>query len=706
LLAFLIDFGRLYDVAVLFRNSIIAMVAMFSVAILAAAHYSVAAAEIVLTNAAQVRALTPVQAQEHFPARLRGVVISEAESEGDGLVMLDETAGIYLSGPYSLVSQLHRGDSIEAEGVCDPGEFAPLLLLKNFLKLGIKQIPKPRQATFEQMIGGGLDAQWVEVSGVVRRCEPVSPGQTRWKCELATGGGRLAVDLTAPRSPDALVDAEVRLRGICFSQVNRNRQLLSLDLFVPHNVPVTVERPAPTDPYARPVCPIGSLLQFAPDGNYGHRVHVRGVVTAYQPGKQLWIQDAERGLRVHTQQTESLDLGDAVEVLGFPIRGEYSPILENAVFRKSAAGGPPVPRLLKNLADAFNDDADLVQVEARLSEVQSTLDGCALFLTEGGESFKALLYGTGDRFPMPARWKTGSRLRLTGICSVIADQNSAPGTGVTEPQSFQMLLRSPGDVLVLNPAPWLNWKKAVWLLGAISFGLLLIVVAVLSFARRRLREQTVQRALAETELAAILKERNRMAREIHDTLAQGLGAISMQLELAKDYLPPAPDGAQKHLEQASALVRSSLADARNTIWNMRAQVLETGDLATALKGILQQLTDGTKMKFHLRVSGQPRRLAPLVENDLLRIGQEAITNAVRHAHPEVIFVGLEFGWKTMQLLVRDDGRGFDVANPPPSEGGFGLLGIRERVAQLGGQLKLQSHPDQGTEFLVTLPVPT
>jgi len=663
------------------------------------------AGELVLTNAAQVRSLSPAQAQEHWPARLSGVVVSEAEAGGDGIVLLDSTAGIFISGPYSLLSQLHRGDSVEVDGVCDPGEFAPLLLLKNFRQIGQRKVPAPHRATFDEVISGSQDAQWVEISGVVRSAEPVPWGVRRWKFDLGTGGGRLAVVVISSNSPERFVDAEVRLRGICFYQVNQNRQVIQPELFVPHEILVQVETPAPPDPFSAPIYPIGSLLQFTPQGSYGHRRHVQGIVTACQPGKQLWVQDEAGGIRAFIRQTNSLAPGDLVDLVGFPIRGDYSPVLEDAVFQKKEPGPEPRPTSLGSPAEALTKDACLIRLNASLTGIQPSMDGCVLLLTEGGESFKALLTRVERPVKLPAKWQVGSRVAVTGICSVTAAEGNSPASGLSRPTAFQILLRSAEDVAIIRPAPWLNSERAVWLLGATSLALLVIILAVFLVARRRLREQALHRELAEAELAAILKERNRLAREIHDTLAQGLTAISMQIELVKDKFAKDASSAGKHLDQARALVRTSLADARGAIWNMRAQVLEEGDLAEALSGVLQQLAGGTSIKCHFQQTGPVRRLAPQVENDLLRIGQEAITNAIRHARPQEVLVQLEFDARRLKMLVRDDGVGFDVSHPPKSESGFGLLGMRERIQQLGGEFSLRSRPGEGTEFSIELPVP-
>lgn len=655
-----------------------------------------------LQTVSEVRALTPAQAGAHLHAKLRGVIVGQAEPDRSAIVVSDETAGLYLTGPSNVVTQLRRGDLVEVEGTTDPGQFAPFLHIETCRKIGTRPIPEPRPVTFDQLIGGWLDAQWVEISGVVRRCETLNATDPleKSRLELATGGGRLSVELGTAATPDELVDAEVRLRGLCFYEVNKNRQVLNPLLLVPPEVPVRVETPPPKNAFDTRVRSIASLLQFTPDRIYGHRVQVHGTVTHYRRGEALWICDSERGLRAQVRQRDALQPGDQVDVLGFPTRGGYGPALEDAVFRKTADGTLPPPKRLPDVAAAFDNDANLVQLDAQLTEVQPTLDGYTLTFSEDNTLFKAVLRADVARIP----WRPGSRLRLAGICSVDAG-DVEPLTGIMSPQAFQILLRSRDDVTLLQSAPWWSGSGAVWLLGGLSFGLLVMIGLVTFLARRRLREQAAERALSEAEFTAILKERNRMAREIHDTLAQGLGAISVQLELVKDGLPPDSNGARQHLEQAHTLVRSSLADARNSIWNMRSQVLETGDLASALDGILRQLTDGTGVKSELRVAGTPRRLPPIVENNLLRIGQEAITNAVRHGRPRNITVNLTFDEKTVRLAVSDDGCGFAAGKPPTaaSDGGFGLLGMRERAAQLAGGITIESAPDRGTQVVVQLP---
>ncbi|MRR37936.1 sensor histidine kinase, partial [bacterium] len=362
----------------------------------------------------------------------------------------------------------------------------------------------------------------------------------------------------------------------------------------------------------------------------------------------------------------------------------------------------PIPNRLDRPATALQHDSDLVELEGTIQEQWLALDGCRLKLVDQTNAFSALL-SLAAGSPVPRGWLPGSRVRVTGICMVNA---GSPGVsaGTIDPQSFEILLRSPADLLVLQPPPWWTPEHIIWVLGAIIGALLLAVLGFSWNHRRHMREQVLARARSEAEFAAVWNERNRIARELHDTLAQGLGAISMQLEVAKRKLP-ADSEARGALEEARILARSNLAESRNAIWNMRSQVLETGDLPGALRNILHSLTEGTKSKGDLFVRGRCRRLAPVTENNLLRICQEAITNAAKYASADRIEVVLEYGERQLQLSVLDDGCGFDPRHPPASDSGFGLVGMRERAAQMHGQLTVTSQLGEGTLLTLILPLP-
>ena len=207
------------------------------------------------------------------------------------------------------------------------------------------------------------------------------------------------------------------------------------------------------------------------------------------------------------------------------------------------------------------------------------------------------------------------------------------------------------------------------------------------------------------QFSTVLAERNRMARDIHDTLAQGFVGISLQLEAVGKMLDESPHRAKQHLDLAQNMVSHSLTEARRSVWDLRSHALDSADLATALSDIARQLTSGTSVQAQLSVVGTPRRFDDAIENNLLRIGQEALTNTMKHARATKIHIELSFHAEYIQLGIRDDGCGFDANDQPHSgKGHFGLIGMRERVERLKGQLQLKSRPGAGTEILIKVPV--
>ncbi|RPI24400.1 MAG: sensor histidine kinase, partial [Chloroflexota bacterium] len=205
------------------------------------------------------------------------------------------------------------------------------------------------------------------------------------------------------------------------------------------------------------------------------------------------------------------------------------------------------------------------------------------------------------------------------------------------------------------------------------------------------------------ELGAV-EERNRLAREIHDTLAQGLAGITLQLETADAILDVGGDLSRVHdaVMQALLLARGNLEEARRSVMDLRAVPLEGRSLPEALADLVGSLKEGGISKVDLSISGENRPLSARLETGLYRIAQEAIANANRHAEARQIAIRLSFQPGQADLVIEDDGRGFNPEQVP--EGRYGLIGINERVRLLGGRLSVQSSPGSGTRLEVTLPL--
>jgi len=211
-----------------------------------------------------------------------------------------------------------------------------------------------------------------------------------------------------------------------------------------------------------------------------------------------------------------------------------------------------------------------------------------------------------------------------------------------------------------------------------------------------------QELVEQQRQAAILKERTRMARDIHDTLAQGFTGVVLQMEAAEEALfEEDPKNATKHVCRARELARESLGEARRSVHALRPQALEQAAFADALKAIIKNTTAGTPLRTEFQLQGQPRELSPVVEENLLHIGQEALTNALKHAHATKFQTRVRFESDAVRLEVRDNGEGFVVEDA--NGGGIGLIGMKERAEQIGATLSVSSNPGAGTRIVAVSP---
>ncbi|MDZ7950748.1 AAA family ATPase [Nostoc sp. DedQUE09] len=212
------------------------------------------------------------------------------------------------------------------------------------------------------------------------------------------------------------------------------------------------------------------------------------------------------------------------------------------------------------------------------------------------------------------------------------------------------------------------------------------------------RDITLQK---QAEGASILEERNRMAREIHDTLAQAFTGVLVHMGAISRLVKTNPEAIQSHIKTVRDLARSGLTEARRSVAALRPQLLEEGNLWTALERFVSSMQFSTETRLICEIVGTPYALPPDTENNLLRIGQEAFTNAVKYAHANEIRIELVYESTQCFLRIRDDGQGFEVNSTTLSQG-FGLLGMSERAEHIGAHLSIDSQLKQGTEVIVSV----
>jgi|GEM_PF-3002869 len=230
--------------------------------------------------------------------------------------------------------------------------------------------------------------------------------------------------------------------------------------------------------------------------------------------------------------------------------------------------------------------------------------------------------------------------------------------------------------------------------------ILATVMLILLLVRIRLWQQRLR-------FAAVVDERERIARDMHDTLEQSLVASRLQLDAAEAGIGR-PGLAEKHIGRARELVDRSMREAKASIWALRAGLSDEADIRAALSAIMGQALAGTRVQFHLGCEGEPYRLEPEAERQMVRIAQEAVTNALKHGSPRAINVELRFAPTGVEMKIRDDGAGFEAGDDgvaPTGKPGahYGLRGMHERAQTLAGTLQIHSRPGQGATVTVAVP---
>jgi signal transduction histidine kinase len=203
---------------------------------------------------------------------------------------------------------------------------------------------------------------------------------------------------------------------------------------------------------------------------------------------------------------------------------------------------------------------------------------------------------------------------------------------------------------------------------------------------------------------AVLSERNRIAREWHDTLVAGFSAISLQLEAIKSRLKQQPGRAEELIELTRRMVHHYRGEARRVIWDLRDSRPDSETLPEAVSNALHQVTDGRDVEGSLSIVGEPVRAPRELEHNVLRICQEALSNAIRHGEPRSLRLELEYTPAWLMVRVRDDGVGFEPDRMPGLTGHFGLTVMRERARRFGGTLRLESRPGDGTIVEAKVPL--
>jgi len=697
-----------------------------------------------LTNASAVLALSADEASSGRPVSVVGVVTAAEPSWTGRFFVQDPSGGIFVQ----LITnrQPVPGDIVQVEGVSSKGKYAPVISRPHWVKLGTAPQPKAKPVSAERLMSGAEDSQRVEVSGIVRTAEP-SGG--RIGLQIASGGYRFRAFF--PPSPDvdpqSLVGARVLVRGTAGATFNHGldfrQSIINVTLFVPDATDIIVEQPAPANPFGKPLVPLNSIAQYQHDPPLGYQVHVKGVVTYQRKGESIFLHDATGGLEVKTTLTNDVTPGETVEAVGFPAVANFLPVLEDAVFRNTGdtrSNLEPTNTTVADLQKGLHH-ADFVLLRGRL--IDRLVAGMGTDAAGAGIRTTLILQSSGAVFAVEKETSEantllsgipiGSLIEARGICLL-------DGNGDGTIKSFRLLLPTSHDVQVIEKPCWFTAQHLLISLVSV-FAVLIVAVGWtiwvanknsvlkslvqeketaqrdLQQAHDQLEQRVVERTAqlkvemtarkeSELQFRAVLTERTRLAQELHDTLEQTLTGIALQQDLVANQFGKNPDNASHHLKLARSLMRQSQADLHRSVWGLRSRAEEEFNLTNALITSVRQITEDTGVRVETETTGEPTPLSEVIEENLLRIGQEAVTNTVKHAAASAIKIELHFTPQQVVLQIHDDGKGFDPETcTGPKDGHFGLLGIKERTERMGGQVSITSAPFSGTTIRVEILTP-
>ncbi|MDB6124639.1 MAG: integral rane sensor signal transduction histidine kinase [Pedosphaera sp.] len=695
-----------------------------------------------LTNAADVISLSAERASSSIKVAVTGVVTAADPTMKGRFFLQDATGGVFVDNVHG--RRPEPGDLVEVSGISHAGAYAPIITAPTVKKIGTAPLPPARPVPIDQLMSGAEDSQRIEVSGIVRAARIDGP---RLVVDLASAGYRFRVYLPIPADidPQTLVAAQVRVRGTAAEAHNRSsRQLISVEVYVPLVSDFVVDKPESVNPFEKPVVPLNSLAQYRRDNSFDQRVHVRGTVTLQRLGENLFLQDAMGGgLQVHSRQMIAFAPGDLVEAVGFPRFENFRPVLGDAVLRKTSE--PPVAvtstavsieelRAGLHHADFISIQGKVIDRTARRLRRQGSnpMETQTVLIVQNTNLIFTVEREEPEQAASMAAIPIGSIIEVRGISLTDTDDEG-------KFKALRVLLPTSNSIRILHKPDWLTPQRL--LVGlAVACSLLIVIVswtvmvsqrnsALKSLIRERekaqielqnahdmleerVKERTEQlkfqitaRKESELQSKAVLGERTRLAQELHDTLEQTLTGIALQLDTAAKLFKRSPENAIRHLQLARNLMSQSQVEVRRSVWDLRCRALEQFDLPGALLRSARQFTYGTGIEIEVETKGQLRPLPEVVEENLLRMGQEALTNVIKHSSAHLATIELEFGAEKVVLQIRDDGQGFTPENSAgPQSGHFGLLGMSERAKRLDGQVVLTSAPGKGTTVRVEIPL--
>jgi len=653
-----------------------------------------------LRTLAEVQALSDEAAKRGLTLELEAVVLYSDPYRGD-MIIHDGSSScfIFVPNPGTASPGSPRpvaGDRVFFRAFTQLQGITPHIESLYWIIVGKGSIPPPRRLQAEDVFSSLHDAAWVEVPAMV---VGVESGGLAFTLVLEVYGHIIKADI--PHSPDAparaaaLMQRPATVRAIFGTVYNNQRQTIGRHFFVPSFDDIQPIHAEITDGSNAQLLRVTDLL--GRNTSTSDLVRLEGVVTQDDP-KGFHLRDESGSARIQFIMTERLPPGTKVRVEGFGAIAPFRPILRaTKVTRLGMMDAPPPRRMNFREADHSLLQMELVDLKATLVGSRIMQDEIILQCETDNTVFEAILpHETND--PLP--YLKNDRIKLVGICELTTTHPLPRPEWVT---GFRLRLADASAITLLHRAPWWNTQRLLIALGIMS-GFATLGTLGTFFFRRVVQKQA--RFIGEKMSdEAVLDERDRMARDLHDTLEQQLVGVALQLDSIDKVAKTDPSQISPRISLARRMIRHTRVEARRSVWDLRSQVLEEHGLAAALRSMLDSasLDDGPNISLDL-VKPIPT-LAAGTDFHLLRIAQEALANAIKHSHAKNILISMKASTHSLVLRIEDDGVGF-VEKPQNTmmNTHFGILGMHNRAEKIGASLEFHSSLGNGCQIIITLPL--
>ena len=642
----------------------------------------------------EIKQLTAADLQAKPKVEVHGQVI-RFHSRDRGLFLFNGESGIYVQPKNSWPKTIRLGSWIRVQGVAVEGIYYPIVRAEE-VSVERKDAPLSEADEFDPNLfyDPTIDSQWIQTSGLIIDYDSF-PERDHIMLEMEVFGYQASIQI--PYSKENLMNASafmfqsVRFQGVACVQVNNRRQMTGRIFYISSMDDLKIiESEARMNPS---VLTVDHFL----NGNIeiNNYVTVDGVI-AHVDEKNLYLQDGVHHLQVRIKERVDFCVGDKVRISGYAWSQPISRGLRAIEVVKL-----DVNQTVKPIEVPFSDLRDpqynhaLARVNAWVVDIGKSFGGgtdsviqSSLLCRSGEDVFECKVPSSVVESQVV---EIGMQLQLTGLVH-LEQMKDVPWRFSID--RMWLKLRSLDDIVVLAEAPWLTTQRLTYMI-AMMVGVIGVTLFFVITLRKTVRRQT-ELIGSQIRHKSIMSERQRIARELHDNLDQGLAGIALQLSSSIKLFERDVKAGLKGMQRIQEMLIYCSEESRSAILELRGGWLEKMNVTDAIRQFASMLEDQYPIAITVSVEGITNRFKRYTERQIFSIAKEAMTNACKHAKAEHIEVRLKYAEDQFLLLVTDDGIGFKD-NPLYKSGHFGLLGMEERANRINGKLLINDAEHAGVQ---------